>query len=236
MFNYFLILILMIFLGACGPSIPDDFFQSPYGNYSQAAVNYFLEIGFCPEFGTCASPVIKRWNSGVRIQIHGAYNSADEAELNSIISELSELTRLSITRVTSNANINIYFVKHSDFKRYISSYNESNAQEGLFATVYDQSSKFIVRAVICIENGLTEKKKHHLLREELTQTFGLQRDSYRYQNSIFQQDPRYMPTEYLSIDKEVIRILYDNRLRAGMRKEQVKSALTVPVGQQLAGN
>jgi hypothetical protein len=49
----------------------------------------------------------------------------------------------------------------------------------------------------------------HLLREELTQSLGLFNDSYKYENSIFQQ--RWTTTtEYADIDKKIIQILYNN--------------------------
>ena len=50
-------------------------------------------------------------------------------------------------------------------------------------------------------------------------------DSNDYLDSIFQQDPSYMPTEYLPIDKQVIRILYDKRVKPGMTEEELKTAL-----------
>ena len=232
---YILLLTLMIFMGACGPSVPDDWFNtpSPYGHYSQAAVNYFLEIGLCSEFEVCTNPTIKKWTSDVRIQLQGNYTKSDEEELDDIISELSELTGLSISRVTGNANINIYFVKQAQFTRYIPNYNTSNPQNGVFATKYQGDS--ITRAMVCIEDHLVPPQRHHLLREELTQAMGLQQDSYSHQNSIFQQSPDYTPTEYAQIDKEVIRILYDRNIRPGMSQTEIKQALTTS-STQVAGN
>ena len=233
----YLITLLLIFitgLTACGPSF-DGYVQSPYGGYSQQAVNYFLEIGLCPEFGTCI-PIVRRWKSEVRVQIHGSYSSADVQELESIISELSALTGLSIKRVTGNANINIYFVPQNQFKVYMRNYDLNNPQDGVFNTTYDSSGKYIVKAVICIEDKMAGQKRKHLLREEFTQTLGLQDDSGLYLNSIFQQDPQYTPVEYSVIDKEVIKLLYDKKLTPGMNETQVKQALSVPTGSAVASN
>ena len=49
----------------------------------------------------------------------------------------------------------------------------------------------------------------HLLREELTQSLGLKNDSYKYENSIFQQKWTEV-TEYAPIDIKVIEMLYNN--------------------------
>ncbi|MDE0119669.1 MAG: DUF2927 domain-containing protein [Bdellovibrionales bacterium] len=230
--SYFLLLVLVTFIGACGPDVPDDWFNSPkYGPYSQAAVHYFLEIGLGSEFGDPTNLTVKKWASEVRIQIQGNYNQSDEEELENIIAELSELTGLSIKRVTNNANINIYFAKQADFKRYIPQYDTNNPQNGVFSTLYQ--GDYITKATICIEDHLVSPQRHHLLREELTQTMGLQKDSYSYQNSVFQQSPDYTPTEYSQIDKEVIRILYDKKVKPGMSKIDIENTL---ITTQVASN
>ena len=230
MFNYLLLLILIAFLGACGPDIPDEFFDSPpspYGQYKGSTVNYLLKIGLCAELSECPKPGIKKWQSNIRIQLHGNYNDAEENELNNIISELSQLTGLSIKRVNSNANIDIYFVKQNDFKKYITQYNEQNPQDGLFAVL--SKNDVLYKAFICIDYNIDDTRKLHLLREELTQSMGLRQDSDLYTDSIFQQNPQYTPIEYSNIDKEVIQLLYNNKLRPGMTEEEVTSALTPPV-------
>ncbi len=193
-----------------------------------------MEIGFCPEFGSCKSPKVRRWKSEVRVQAHDFYSQADIRELDSIISELSELTNLKIRRVQDNsANINIYFVAQRDFKKRLPNYNLANPQEGVFATRYDSSDRYIVSGAICIDNVVTGVKRRHLLREELTQVLGLQNDSNAYQNSIFQQDPQYTPTAYSDTDKEVIRLLYDPKVKPGMSRQQVKTAMTVQKSETL---
>ena len=53
-------------------------------------------------------------------------------------------------------------------------------------------------------NNIEQK---HLLREELTQSLGLGKDSFKYPNSIFQSSWT-QTLNYLKIDKDVIRLLY----------------------------
>ncbi len=48
------------------------------------------------------------------------------------------------------------------------------------------------------------------LREEVTQCLGFPYDSYKYPNSIFQESKTFPVTEYSNIDKEVIKMLYNN--------------------------
>jgi hypothetical protein len=51
-------------------------------------------------------------------------------------------------------------------------------------------------------------------------------DSWRYQESIFYQGWTGT-TEYSQIDRTIIGLLYDPRLRSGMTQDQVKDALDI---------
>ena len=51
-------------------------------------------------------------------------------------------------------------------------------------------------------------QQKHLLREELTQSLGFSNDSYKYENSIFQQRWTEV-TEFSQIDKEIIKLHYN---------------------------
>ena len=64
----------------------------------------------------------------------------------------------------------------------------------------------------------------HLLREELTQSLGLARDSYLYDDSIFQQSWTTV-TQYSQMDKDIIRLLYHPEMEVGLDKTQVEDLL-----------
>ena len=55
----------------------------------------------------------------------------------------------------------------------------------------------------------------HLLREELTQALGMWNDTAKYPDSIFYSVYAYT-TEYLEVDREIIRTLYNPRVKVGM--------------------
>jgi len=227
-FKYFSLLITVTFLAACGPNIPEEMFNQDIfyvnGQYTERSIMYFLQVGFCSDFDpVCFNPIIRKWTSDIHIQLHGNYNESDEIELDKIIIELSTLTGLSIRKVGRNANINIYFVAQDQFKRHIKEYNENNPQDGLFSVQSINGTCY--KATICIEDNSDQLKKHHLLREELTQSLGLMKDSEWYIDSIFQENPFYKPTQYSNIDKAVIRLMYDEKIKPGMSPEQVTETL-----------
>ena len=220
-------------LVSCGPPMPETG-PSPYGYYSVSDVNYFWEVGLCFELSACPLPRAQRWTSPIFIQTHGQYSQQESAELDNIIAELSQLTGLSITKTTSNANINIYFIPQNQFVdgNRCPGYESSNPQEGYFAISNEDS--VITQAWICIDSNVDSTKKLHLLREELTQSLGIGSDSNSYLDSIFQQDPSYQPTQYAEIDKKVIRLLYDNRVQPGMTQVEIDQALRTPPTTQTA--
>ena len=53
------------------------------------------------------------------------------------------------------------------------------------------------------------------VEEELTQSLGLGKDSEKYPNSIFQSSWT-QTTEYLPIDRELIRLLYHPEMKIGL--------------------
>ena len=52
-------------------------------------------------------------------------------------------------------------------------------------------------------------EQRHLLREELTQSLGLAKDSFKYPNSIFQSSWT-QTLNYMEIDKDMIRYYHPN--------------------------
>ena len=73
-----------------------------------------------------------------------------------------------------------------------------------------------------VRADMNEQK--HLLREELTQSLGLARDSQKYTESIFQSSWT-ITNEYAEIDKDLIRLLYHPDMKIGLRENQVHDVL-----------
>ena len=52
---------------------------------------------------------------------------------------------------------------------------------------------------------------------------GLMKDSYTYPESLFHH--KSAPLEYAEVDKQVIRLLYDENIKPGMTRQQVLNTL-----------
>ena len=228
----------MILLIGCSSRVPVETVTDPnvsYEPYSHEAIDYFSSIAFGAEFGKSQGlDVIVRWGSGMQVYITNA-NQEDTAEARRIIDELSQLTGLSINftnqtfsgKLPSNT-IHIVYTEHSDFgtycgiERYGNVTHSSGKQAGFFCNHWDPNTYVIITAFVLIDNSIQpQSQRNHLLREELTQSLGIMKDSNSYTDSIFHADYSYAPTEFSELDKQLIQILYDKRLSPGMTQSQI---------------
>jgi len=191
--------------------------------YESAAVDYFVEIALGAEFGDSV-PVIKKWNSDIRIKINGEPTEADMKTINDIVADLNELINgIKVKLVEKSENVNITFTPESDFNSIDPNYIPTNY--GFFWALWHDDNYVIYNANIMVSSAdITQAERSHLIREELTQSLGLMNDSNLYEDSIFYQEWTDV-TNYSAIDKTIIELLYLKKITAGMNKEQVLSFL-----------
>ena len=225
--KYLYFFVLIIFLSSCDTE--DEIILPKLDEYDLEVISYFKEIALGFEFGS-ASKITRKWCSDLKIFVGGEPTSDLLKELDDIISEISELStdnfNIEIVSDSSLSNYYIFFGKGDDYSKIfpsISSYVNSNW--GLFFIWWDSLN--------CLNRGhmyvdifradFIEQK--HLLREELTQSLGLARDSYRYVNSIFQS--AWTETLFYSdLDKDLIRLLYHPKMSTGLDATDVDEVLS----------
>ncbi len=192
------------------------------------AQRYFLEIALRSEFGD-ADPLVRRWERPVRVFIDGDKPAVLVKEAYTVIDELKELApQLDVSWVDSaeQANLLIYF---GPYKKYSEKYapNASNRLRknwGYFTVQWFASVEGIESATMYVDThrARNSDERRHLLREELTQVFGLMADSKRYPDSIFYQHWS-TTTSYSALDEQLIKMLYDKRVRSGMDEKAVRA-------------
>ncbi len=193
------------------------------------AAQYLLEIGFGTELGS-SPKVLRRWDQPVKIFVVDTTFRELHQELRLIVNELNtliDLVEFSLTTKQSEANIIVYCGDADTFgnqyepssKPYLSS------NQGLF-WLYWNAGNNMTKASVFVDVFRTRELscQKHLLREELTQSLGLMQDSNRYLESIFQQ-AWTCTTSYSDIDREVIKLLYHPKLRAGMSRDEARAVL-----------
>lgn len=201
-------------------STPDD--DELAESTAEKDLGYLYEValsGF--EFGSAPS-VVYKWTHDVEIRVEGEPTEGDKQALNSVISDLNELVApLKVTMVPDGGDITVYYGDDSEFPRRLPGYTPGN--RGYFEVSYG-ATHAILGADILISTQVDAAARAHLLREELTQSFGFFQDSWVDKESIFYQG--WTTTQqYAERDREIIRMLYDTRIRPGMSRSKVAAIL-----------
>ncbi|MCU0548095.1 MAG: DUF2927 domain-containing protein [Leptolyngbya sp. Prado105] len=193
--------------------------------FSQAQIDYFMEIAMGAEYNQESAPRIRKWSGEIRIQVLGRPTSADRTTLQTVIREINELTRGSIRmQITNrNPNLTIHFAPESRFKQLEPAYVPVNF--GFFITRWNTRGMINYANILVASTGITQKERSHLIREELTQSLGLMRDSYRYSDSMFYQSWTDI-TRFSDLDKALIQMLYMPELKPGMTQAEALRVLT----------
>ncbi|NEQ99820.1 MAG: DUF2927 domain-containing protein [Cyanothece sp. SIO2G6] len=204
--------------------------SSPSNSYTAEEISYFTEIALGSEFGN-ASERVRKWDNDIRIRVHGNPTSADRQTLAGIVNELDSLLNQDTSdginieivesRAADRANVDIYFVPHGEFPRYEPNYQPGNLG---FAYVNWNNNRIYRARILITTESITQTERSHLIREELTQSLGLLRDSYRYNDSIFYQGWT-RTNSFSALDRSVIQMLYNQAVTPGMNSYQVRTAL-----------
>ncbi|MCA9836175.1 MAG: DUF2927 domain-containing protein [Trueperaceae bacterium] len=182
-------------------------------------ISYFKDIALGFEFSD-SETITRKWASDMTIYVSGKAKKEVRKELDSIITELNTLISDDLTvKLVKNqgkANFHIFFGSGSAYaKLYPEASNLFQDNWGLFFVYWD-AKQYFYRGHMYVDTeraSITEQR--HLLREELTQSLGLAKDSFTYPDSIFQQDWT-RTTRYAAIDRDIIRLLYHPSLDVGL--------------------
>jgi hypothetical protein len=228
-YRIIIILIALMFTLSCSKD-EENTFSSLEGlsDYEIDVIEYFKEVALGFEFGN-ASKITRKWESELKIFVDGEPNSELLDELDDILLEINELAKngfqIVIVEEPSISNFYIFFGTGTDYAQlYPSQSGLVGSNWGLFSLYWNSDNQFTTghMYVDIVRADMNEQK--HLLREELTQSLGLARDSQKYTESIFQSSWT-ITNEYAEIDKDLIRLLYHPDMKIGLRENQVHDIL-----------
>jgi len=217
----------VIIFSACTKE--EGFILPEVSEYNQDVINYFKEVALGFEFGN-ASLVTRRWEKNMKIFVGGNPDSELLKELDRIIDEINVLssTDFMIERVTDSikSNYYVFFGSATDYKKiYPSQSDLVSSNLGLYS-VYWKNSNEIHRGHMYVDiTRASLQAQLHILREELTQSLGLGKDSDLYPESIFYQEFSTITNNFSQIDKDLIRLLYHPNLSVGLNDTQVEIVL-----------
>ena len=223
-----ILLLVLIVASSCSRDDQDILPESGLSEYEIDVINYFNDIALGFEFGD-ASKITRKWNTEMKVFIGGESSSELLTEFEKIRNEINELAtdgfRMTAVNDSSLSNYYIFFGTGTNYaEMFPSESNFVNSNWGLFYIFWNAQNQFysghmyvdIIRA-----NSIEQK---HLLREELTQSLGLAKDSPLYMESIFQSEWT-TTNEYAPIDKDLIRLLYHPEMSAGLNETQADKVL-----------
>jgi len=214
--------IIVILISACSEGEPE---RNGLNAYDESVIEYFNEIALGFEFGS-ASEVTRKWKNDMKIFVGGTKTPIMMDELLRVIQEINALATdgFSASVVTDSVESNFYIFLGSGgeyAKKFPSVLNLVLSNWGLF-NIYFDASNIIYGGIMYVDiDRASNIEEKHLLREELTQSLGLAKDSNRYPDSIFQANWT-STTEYSNVDKDLVRLLYHPSMQIGL--DQVQSA------------
>ena len=217
-------LIVLIFL-SCSE---DGEVHIELNEYDLEVISYFKEIALGFEFGT-SSDITRKWCSDLKIFVGGDISNDLNIELNNIINEIKSLVTdnfsIQIVNDSSQSNYFIFFGSGDDYSKiFPSQANYVDSNWGLFSVRWN-ASNCLTRGNMYVDiHRANTIKQRHLLREELTQSLGLAKDSFIYPNSIFQSSWT-QTLNYIEIDKDLIRLLYHPNMSTGLNITAVDDVL-----------
>ena len=193
-----------------------------------AGFDYLIEIALGTEFGDNTA-VVRKWVRDVRILVVGSPTEGDLAALDATIADLNRLIDSEeVRRVTSGpAELAVHFIPLVEFRGVIPQYESGN--DG-FVWIFWRADNSLTNGTVLIRSdGLDQVHRNHLVREELTQAFGMANDSFKYRDSIFQQSFTVV-NDYAAIDEVVIALLYRQDVRPGMDGDALRLVLDWQLG------
>ena len=223
------LLLMLIIVSSCSKDEENILPESELSEYEINVIDYFKDIALGFEFGS-ASNVTRKWSTEIKVFIGGEPSSELLTEFENIRTEINELAtdgfKMMVVNDSLQSNYYIFFgtgTKYSEM--FPNESNLVNSNLGLFYVNWNSQNQFysghmyvdIIRA-----NSIEQK---HILREEFTQSLGLAKDSPLYLESIF-QSARTTTTEYATIDKDLVRLLYHPDMGIGLNETQVDKVLT----------
>jgi hypothetical protein len=192
--------------------------------FNREQINYFMEIALGSEYNQEATPKIRKWSGDIRIQVLGKPTQADLRTLQTVVSEINALVNgaIRLQLVDLSPNVTMHFAPETQFNRLEPAYVPVNF--GFFVTRWNNRGMINYANILITSTGVTQKERSHLIREELTQSLGLMRDSYRYADSMFYQ-PWTDINRFSDLDRAMIRMLYLPELKPGMTRAEALNTL-----------
>jgi len=236
--------------------------DTPFGR--RQLVENFVRIALYEEYATVANTLVARptasrlhrWEQPVRMQVEFGASVPETTQLrdrNAIVAfgaRVSRITGLPIRQVTTDGNYNVLIVSEAERRALAprlramvpgisdlavrtvtemprSSYCLVFALDGADTGTY-------TRAVAVIRAEHPDLLRLSCIHEEITQGLGLSNDSPAARPSIFNDDEEF--ALLTTHDELLLKMLYDRRMRPGMREAEARRVAEIIAAELLGGD
>ncbi|UJH69762.1 DUF2927 domain-containing protein [Ornithinimicrobium sp. INDO-MA30-4] len=191
--------------------------------YTQAEIDYLVSVALGSEF-TDSPATVRKWLTDVDIRLNGQPTDADLQTVDDVVADLNALTpSVHIQVVDTDPDIEVYFVPLDEFQNYFPEYVDGNW--GFFWFWFQGEGELYKADIAVRSDGIEQDLRSHLLREELTQSFGLAIDSGEHPNSIFYSEYSEVQ-EFSELDETIIEMLYRPEIETGFTKEDIEATFS----------
>ena len=227
--KFLLFLLILITESSCSKEEENILLESELSEHEINIIDYFKSIALGSEFGN-ASSITRKWNTQIKVFIGGELSSELSTEFEKIRTEINELATdgFKVTIVDDSLQSNYYIFFGTGIKYAEMFPTESdlvNSNFGLFYVFWNGKNQLYSGHMYVDIIRASSIEQKHLLREEFTQSLGLAKDSPLYMESIF-QSASTTTTEYATIDKDLVRLLYHPDMKIGLNEIQIDQVLT----------
>ncbi len=188
-------------------------------------LSYFNDVALHEE-GNPTPTRLRKWQTNPRIRVNLNPTWADRNFLTSLIAEINSLQNaIVLSQVESGENVDLYFVSTNQFTDCDP--HAKNGYSAYFVRYDNTRDPYVIDGVnVMIASDIAQDARLAAMRQDLTQMLGLPNDSDRYPDSTFRADWP-LPTQYSPIDRQLVRLLYDPRLKPGMSLDDLADVVEV---------
>lgn len=191
--------------------------------YESKIIDYFKEIALQSEIDERVNRTIK-WNKPMLIYVVKDNESRQQMDyIRNSIAKINELVtdgfKIELVEDENEKNTTLYLLNREKAEEV-----EPNLFKGVDSTFSGlsearyNSRMQITNASIFIDIEEPIEVQESIILEEITQSLGLMYDSNKYSNSIFyenQTTENIHNTDFSQIDREIIKLLYHPKMKAG---------------------
>lgn len=183
---------------------------SSLNSFSQdSIIKYYNEIAGRSEYGD-SDAIFCKWKTDVKIYFDFENSDLIKKYSEEVIKDLNDLINpitISITNKKSEANLFVFCGNFSEYKKRYSIIMNGQFNGFTCTNTYNHT---IFSGYVFINEKLQGNRLKSVIREEITQSFGLANDSWEYPDSIFFQGANSQVT-FSELDKAIIKHHYNSK-------------------------